>query len=496
MDEFNSQKNSNLNANNSQQLQDSDARNLNANLKENAQENSKEMKMSAFLKGLAAALSFQILAMLVAFFYLQASFKVCVLLGVVAFLVTLWTNKALPIGVVSLLPIILFPSFGILSTAEATANYANPILFLFLGGFMIAAATEKIGLHRLIAKVLLNKFPKTPKGVISALALASVLLGCALSNSTVALLLLPVALSITQNAVLKTRFLLAIAFAASISGITTPISSPPNLIFLGFLEAQNLGEIGFATWLFMMLPLTLCMLVAMIRLLSRGLKDETLDLQGFDALKITRKHKRMLFYLGLLLVILLLNSPIHPFYSGLGFNENLILLAFGLLMFVPRLGFLSWSDSKSIPYDLIFLFGASFCIAKAFSQSELGGAFSAFFANFSNTPFVFFILLACFSAIILTSFLSTTALIAIILPVINVATSGFLSDENRVLTMLVMTMASSFSFIVPISTPPNALVFAQGGIKALDMAKFGSLLALIGAVLVTLFTFIYWQFFI
>lgn len=459
-------------------------------------EDSKEEKISSFLKGLAVALCFQILAMLLAFFYLQVSFKVCILLGVVAFLVTLWTNKALPIGVVSLLPIILFPSFGILDTATATANYANPILFLFLGGFMIAAATEKIGLHKLIAKVLLNKFPKTAKGVISALALACILLGSALSNSTVALLLLPVALSITQDSVLKTRFLLTIAFAASISGIITPISSPPNLIFLGFLEAQHFTSIGFATWIFMMLPLTLCMLIAMIKLLSYKLDDKVLDLQGFDEIKITRKHKKMLFFLAILLAILLLNSPIRPFYSGLGFNENLILLAFGLLMFVPRLGFLSWSDSKSIPYDLIFLFGASFCIAKAFSQSELGGAFSAFFANFSNTPFVFFILLAAFSAIVLTSFLSTTALIAIILPIINVATSSFLGEHERVLTMLVMTVAASFSFIVPISTPPNALVFTQGGIKALDMAKFGSLLAFIGIIFVSLFAFAYWQFFI
>ncbi|TQR29551.1 anion transporter [Campylobacter sp. MIT 99-7217] len=455
-----------------------------------------EEKLSKVLKGIALALFFQIITLLISFFYLHASFKVSVLLSIVAFLVTLWTNKALPIGVVSLLPIILFPSFGILDTHSATANYANPILFLFLGGFMIAAATEKIGLHKVIAKTFLDKFPKTPKGVISALALACVLLGSALSNSTVALLLLPVAMSISEDPFLRTRFLLAIAFAASISGITTPIGSPPNLIYLGFLESSGLESIGFATWIFMMLPLTLLMLVAMVKILSRNTKDMQLDLRAFEDVKINKKHKRMLFFLLALLVVLFLNSPIKPLYNGLGLNENLILLSFGLMMFLPKIGFLTWNDSKSIPYELIFLFGASFCIATAFSQSELGGAFEEFFLLFKDTPFIFFILFACFWAIILTSFLSTTALIAIILPIINVATGGFLTEEQRVLSMLVMTICASFSFIVPISTPPNALVFAQGGISAWDMAKYGFLLALAGVFFVAIFALVYWRWFI
>ena len=270
-------------------------------------------------------------------------------------LVTLWTNKALPMGVVSLLPIILFPSFGILDTKSATANYANPIIYLFLGGFMIATATEKIGLHRVIAKWFLARFPKNTKGVISALGVASVALGTALSNSTVALLLLPVAMSITDNKVLRTRFLLAVAFGASISGITTPIGSPPNLIYLGFLESQGLSGISFTTWIFMMAPLTFLMLFMMIKILSYGVSEEPLNLSLFDSIHVNGTHKRLLVFIAALLVILLLNSPIRPFYSGLGFNENVILLAFGLMMFIPKIGFLDWDDTKSIPYGLFFI---------------------------------------------------------------------------------------------------------------------------------------------
>lgn len=444
--------------------------------------------------GLAIILGF--IAAILARFYLEASFKVSALLGIIALLVTLWTNKALPLGVVSLLPIILFPSFGILDTKSATANYANPIIYLFLGGFMLATATEKIGLHRIIAKKFLSLFPATPKGVISALGLASVVLGTALSNSTTAILLLPIALSITQDYFLKMRFLLAVAFGASISGITTPIGSPPNLIFLGFLESQGIEGISFTTWIVMMAPLTCLMLYAMIYILSRNTSEHFLEVSAFDDVKITPAHKRLLCFIALLLVVLFLNSPIKPFYSGLGLNENVILLAFGLLMFVPKIGFLDWDDSKSIPYELIFLFGAGFCIAMAFSQSELGGAFEGFFKQFEGLPFIVFLFLACICAIIATGFLSTTALIAILLPIIYTATQSFLDVDESAITMLAITICASFSFMIPISTPPNAIVFAKGNIKAWDMVRFGFLLSIVGIVAVTLFAFIYWRWFL
>ncbi|WP_254422430.1 SLC13 family permease [Helicobacter bilis] len=465
-----------------------DTNNANTTQKEEKQQE----KILGVLLGVGLALIIGAIVFCFAYFYLHATLKVSTLIGIMGLLVTLWTNKALPMGVVSLLPIILFPSFGILDTKSATANYANPIIYLFLGGFMIATATEKIGLHRVIAKWFLARFPKNTKGVISALGVASVALGTALSNSTVALLLLPVAMSITDNKILRTRFLLAVAFGASISGITTPIGSPPNLIYLGFLESQGLSGISFTTWIFMMAPLTFLMLFMMIKILSYGVSEEPLNLSLFDSIHVNGTHKRLLVFIAALLVILLLNSPIRPFYNGLGFNENVILLAFGLMMFIPKIGFLDWDDTKSIPYEIIFLFGAGFCIATAFSQAELGGAFTSFFARFDGLPFIAFIFFACVFSIIATGFLSTTALIAILLPIIEVATQPFLSDTSRVLLMLVVTICASFSFMIPISTPPNAIVFAQGGIKAWDMIRFGFLLSLVGIVCVTLFSVWYW----
>lgn len=463
---------------------------------ENVPQPTNEDRWTKIFIGLGIAVLLGIIAAFLAKFYLQTSFKVSALLGIIILLVTLWTNKALPLGVVSLLPIILFPSFGILDTKSATENYAHPIIFLFLGGFMLATATEKIGLHRVIAKKFLGIFPKTPKGVIQALGFASVVLGTALSNSTVAILLLPIALSITEDYFLKLRFLLAVAFGASISGITTPIGSPPNLIFLGFLENLGIEGISFTTWIFMMAPLTILMLYTMVWLLSFNTKDHALEVNMFDDVQVSFAHKRLLCFIIVLLVLLFINSPIKPFYDGLGLNENIILLAFGLLMFVPKIGFLDWDDSKSIPYELIFLFGAGFCIATAFSQSELGGAFEGFFVQFSGLPFIIFLFLACVSAIIATGFLSTTALIAILLPIVYTATQSFLVGREPTITMLAITICASFSFMIPISTPPNAIVFAKGNIKAWDMIRFGFVLSVVGIIAVTLFAYVYWRWFL
>lgn len=445
--------------------------------------------------GVSFAILVAIITALMCHYYFAASFDVSVFGGVLVLLVILWTTEALPIGVTSLLPVILFPAFGILDVASATSNYANPIIFLFLGGFMLAAATEKIGLHKVLAKKLLGHFPKTPRGIITALGVASVALGSTLSNSTVALLLIPVALSVTQDVKLRARFLLAVAFGASISGITTPIGTPPNLIFLGFLRTVGFEAVGFTTWIFMMLPLTVTMLFIMIWLLSWKCDDLPIENNSFGDVKITAEHKRLLILLGGLLVILLLNSPIKPYYNGLGFNENMILLAFGLLMFAPKVGFLEWEDSKAIPYEINFLFGAGFCIAMAIAKIQLGDAFKQIFVYFADLPFLLFLLLASLLTLCATMFISSTALIAIFLPIVFAATQSFLDPSTQSLVMLIVTISAGFAFMFPISTPPNAIVFSKGGISIRQMFAFGIVLSLVGVFLVIAFAMLYWRFF-
>ncbi len=207
----------------------------------------------------------------VVFFFVASSIfsmQHSILIALIALMVILWTNEALPIGVVSLLPIVLFPAFGILDMKDATSNYSNTTIFLFMGGFMIAIATQKINLHKYIANKLLTIFPSTPRGMIFSLAFTSALLSSVLSNSTTALLLIPIAIFLSENIKFKARLALSIAYGASIGGIITPIGTPPNLILLGFMQQHNLEPIAFLEWMFLTVPLAFIMLIIIPYLLS------------------------------------------------------------------------------------------------------------------------------------------------------------------------------------------------------------------------------------
>ena len=177
------------------------------------------------------------------------------LLGLIAFFVVLWTNEGLPLAVVSLLPIVLFPAFGILSTKATAVNYSNPIIYLFLGGFLLAIAVEKTRLHVYLAEKILSIFPRTMRGIIFSLVITSATLSSILSNTTTTLLLVPIALYLSDDARIKMRFALAIAYGASIGGIITPIGTPPNLILLGIMQEHSMAMIPFFKWVLMAAPL-------------------------------------------------------------------------------------------------------------------------------------------------------------------------------------------------------------------------------------------------
>ena len=293
------------------------------------------------------------------------------LVASIALLVALWTNEGLPLGVVSLLPIILFPSFGILTTAETTANYAKPIIFLFLGGFLLAIAVEKTNFHHWIANKILGLFPNSARGIVFALIITSGLLSSVLSNTTTTLLLLPIALFLSEDNRLKMRFALGIAYGASVGGILTPIGTPPNLILMGIMEEHGMEAIPFVQWIWMVAPLVIVMFVVVGFVLGIGLKDMHVD-PDLDTPPLDRKQKKVMYLLIGVIFLLFINAPIKPFYSGLGLSEPGILLGAGLLLFAPPFSILEWSEDKAkIAFRIMFLFGAGFAIAMAFTETGM-----------------------------------------------------------------------------------------------------------------------------
>jgi len=413
------------------------------------------------------------------------------LLGTVAFLVTIWTNGALPLGVVSLLPILLFPSLGILDVNEVAPNYSKTIIFLFIGGFMMAIAVEKIGLHKYFSAKLLSFFPNTATGIIYALAVTAALLSALLSNTTITLMLMPIGLFLTENVKLKVRFLLAIAYGASIGGIITPIGTAPNMLLLGFLEEKGMNVPSFGEWIVMVSPVAFLMLLAVPYLLSRSVKDECVKEIDNTIPILDGTQKRLIWILGGLAFLLLLNTPIKPYYMGLGLNEKLILLGFGLLMFMPRLGFLEWADTRDLPYEIIFLFGAGFSIATAFSQTGLAAEIAHKIAFISTMPlFWMFVLVALFVSFS-TEVTSNTALTSIALPIFY----EFAKDmgHDGMVMMMVATISASYAFMLPIATPPNAIVMSSRVIKVGEMARVGVVANFIGVFVVVVVGYLLWR---
>lgn len=416
-------------------------------------------------------------------------------LALICLLVILWSNSALPLGVVSLLPILLFPMFDLMPTDVVTGNYSKSIIFLFIGGFLLAIGVEKTDLHKLIAHKILQIFPHTARGMIYALALTAGSLSAFLSNTTSCLLLMPLVLFLTEDRALKKRFALALCYGASIGGIITPIGTPPNLILYGIFDQLQLPAIPFAQWIMLVLPLALMMFLLLGWILSWGTTGKHLDKQQEQVTKkLTIKQKKVAAILIALIILLFANSPIQPYYAGLGLNEKGILLCAGLLLFLPPINILNWSDSKKIPFEIIFLFGAGFSIAALFTSSGLANQLALFLQTFSQLPTPLLIILIACLVTFATEVTSNTALISMMLPVIYA-----LCEQNALdtqLLMMVATICASYAFMLPIATPPNAIAMSSGAVKVKSMMKYGVLLNLLGIMLVSLFSYGYWRFFI
>ena len=423
---------------------------------------------------------------LIIFNPLQAS-----LLGIIALLVTLWTNEGLPFAVVSLLPILLFPAFSILTTKATAVNYAHPIIYLFLGGFMLAIAVEKSNLHTVIADKMLGLFPNTPRGMIFSLAITSGLLSSILSNTTTTLLLMSIALFITTDLKLKMRFALAIAYGASVGGILTPIGTPPNLILLGIMNDKGMEAIPFFQWVWMVAPLAMVMFVVVSLLLSLGVPNTPIH-RDSENKPLDSTQKKIIYIMGGLIFLLLINAPMKPFWGGLGLSEAGILLSAGLLLFMPPINVLKWDeDSTKIPYKIMFLFGAGFSIAKAFSGTGLADEVASYLIVMTQLNPIVLLFAVAMLITFTTEITSNTALISIMLPVIYSVAEQ--TGINTTLFMMVATLCASYAFMLPIATPSNAIAMSSGAVNVKSMIRYGIVLNLVGIFCIVMIAEFFWK---
>jgi sodium-dependent dicarboxylate transporter 2/3/5 len=425
----------------------------------------------------------------IAYFFL-GDIKKTIVISIIALMVTLWTNEAVPMGIVSLMPLILFPIFKIMPIKATAVNYSEPVIFLFLGGFMMAIAVEKLNLHKYLATRLLHIFPKTVTGLVYGICITSGFLSAVLSNTTVTLMLLPIVLMLTKNKKVTSQLLLALAFGASIGGVYTLVGTPPNLILLGFLQKYSLGTISFVKWMALMTPVVIPMFAIAPYLLAFPVRNETLEVSLIEKQKTTPQQKKLMTFLILLFMVLVLNSKIEPWYGGLGLDERAILLTAGLLMFLPGLNFLTWEDTKEIPFDIIYLFGAGFAIADAFAKCELVESFAVGLEGLTTlAPFIIILVIAV-AVSLLTNVTSNTAVVSVALPVFLKLSEHVNFEQNMIL--VVVTVACSYAFMLPIGTPPNAIVMSSGHLKTGQMIRNGALVNLLGIGILTLAAYFFW----
>jgi sodium-dependent dicarboxylate transporter 2/3/5 len=404
-----------------------------------------------------------------------------------------WIFEPIPIPFTSLLPLALFPLFGILTPAQVGQSYGSPLILLLLGGFMISKAMSESGAHRRIALYMVNVFGGgSARSLVMGFMVASALLSMWISNTATTLMLLPVALAVLENTQrrLAVPLLLGIAYAASIGGIGTPIGTPPNLIFMQVYGDRFGDTPTFPEWMQWGLPVVVLMVPIAGFWLTRGLTlDRPVELPAVGKWQPAEKRVMTLFALTALAWV----TRQAPFggWSELfglpGANDASVALLAVVVMAVAPDGkgerLLKWEAARTIPWGVLILFGGGITIAKAFMQSGLADQIASQLELLSHIPVWLMILSLCLTVTFLTEVTSNTATASLLMPLL--AAAAVVMDVNPMLLMIPAAMSASCAFMLPVATAPNAVIYGSGKVTIKEMARAGLVLNLFGAVIIS-----------
>jgi len=444
--------------------------------------------------------------------------------AVAVLMATWWITDAIPLSATALLPLVMYPVLGIMKTRECAPIYVNSTIFLFIGGFMIAVTMEKWRLHKRIALWIIRRIGGGPSRIILGFMVAAAFLSMWISNTATAIMMVPIALAIILQ--LEERFgrsachpftvalMLGIAYACSLGGMATLVGTPPNLSFARIFEISfpNAESIAFGQWLVMALPITVVLLTIVWLLLTRVffrfgesfdvdrdvVKREYAALGGmsFEERAVLAVFAATAFgwvfrkdlVLGLLTI---------PGWSRLLPHADLIddaTVAIGMAMilfFIPTRSRNAGSRMvmgvdvfTKIPWHIVILFGGGFALAQGFRVTGLSELIGTRFAGLEGVPPYAMITLVCGGLTFLTELTSNTATTEMILPIL--ASVAVAMKANPLLLMIPATLSASCAFMMPVATPPNAIIFGSGRIKIAEMAKVGLAINLIGVLVISL----------
>lgn len=407
-----------------------------------------------------------------------------------------WISEALPIPATSLLPFVLLPLGNIMSYQDATLSLGNHIILLFMAAFMLARGIEMSGVHKRIALGLINRLGgHNGKRIVFAFMTAVVVLGMWISNTATVLALLPVALAIanaTDNRRFQIALLLGLAYAASLGGMSTLIATPPNMIFASVYESFTGEEFGFVRWMGYGLPIVLISLPLMALWLTRGLKlTEPVQLETVG--RFTTHEKRAVMVFGTVVLLWIFRS--EPFggwmaWFNLPMMGDAIVAMMGVIaMFLVPDGegkggrLLTWERAVDIPWGILLLFAGGLCLAHGFIVSGLAEIMGGALASFTVMPVWLLVLSLALLVPFLTEVTSNTASATLLMPIL--AATAIAADLPPELLMMPAVIACSCSFCLPVSTPPNSIVFSSNKITVKQMLREGAILNVMVALVST-----------
>jgi sodium-dependent dicarboxylate transporter 2/3/5 len=431
-----------------------------------------------------------------------------------------WLTEAAPLAATALLPVVLFPLLGIADIGAATAPYANPLIFLFLGGFLLGLAVQRFGLHRRIALWILLRVGASPRALVGGFMLASALLSMWISNTATAIVMLPIGVSVLRllaeqggapamgDAVpmraFGTTLMLGIAYACSIGGIGTLVGTPPNLVLAAFVREHYGTDLGMVRWLgiglplvAVLLPLTWLYLTRVAFPLPRAsfpcgrtvLADELARLGPMGPGERVTAVVFALTAAGWLL------RPQLVVWTGLaGLTDAGIAMLGALALFVlpagprpapgePRPRALDWETAKAVPWQILILFGGGLSLASAIAANGVDGYIAGGFQGLAGLPDWVLVLAVAAVVVLLTEVTSNTAVTTTLMPVLAATAAATGAAPGMLLTAA--ALAASCAFMLPVATPPNAIVFASGQVSIAQMARAGLGLNLLAVLVVT-----------
>lgn len=431
-------------------------------------------------------------------------------IGVACWMILWWITEVVSISVTALIPLTFFPLFNIMTIKEVAPFYGHPIVFLFFGGFIMALALEKVNLHKRIALNIINFTGTHPDRVILGFLISTAFLSMWISNTATTVVMLPIAYSVIklmssdddgftkEDKKFALSIMLGIAYSANVGGIATIIGTPPNIVLAGYVESEYGYNISFVKWMMMGTPFTIVMLGFIYLILTKILYKTSIP--SFDSTqnfikeelrklgKVSRQEKYIMCIFIIAITCWIFKNSLNNFLPNLNLSDTSIsmLAAFACFCIVDQGNFIfKWEDTKNLPWGIIILFGGGLALANGLSQSGIINLIGEFVS--SNNTFSILLVSTLLIAVMLfmTELMSNVALIAIFAPMVAGVASGL--DMNILLLLIPVTLASSCAFMLPMATPPNAIVFASGHIRVKEMARTGIFLNLISIGLLIVF---------